>query len=97
MGVELRLDLRAGPRFQCAIEPLIRPFAALHDAQGRAARSFNLVPLFTPASLRPQQSERAIEYVALYAGESAKRIHAIEGAYEVTRRLGQAAIDAIEA
>lgn len=81
-------------RVQRAVEPLVRPFAALQDAQGRLARSFNLVPLFTPASLRPEQPEHAVDYVALYAGESAKRIHAIEGAFEVTRQLAAGALDA---
>jgi NAD(P)H-dependent flavin oxidoreductase YrpB (nitropropane dioxygenase family) len=78
-------------RVQRAVEPLIAPFGALHDPSGRAARTFNLVPLFTPVVPRPEQPARAVEYTALYAGESAKRIHSIERAFDVTRELGSGA------
>lgn len=68
-------------------EPLLGPFMMLHDLSGSFARTVNGLPLFTPEQPRPEQPERAIEYTALYAGESAKRIHALEGAFEVTRKL----------
>jgi NAD(P)H-dependent flavin oxidoreductase YrpB (nitropropane dioxygenase family) len=78
-------------RVQRAVEPLIAPFAALHDPTGRSGRTFNLVPLFTPVAPRPEHPEHSVEYAALYAGESAKRIHSIESAFEVTRQLGAGA------
>jgi nitronate monooxygenase len=69
-------------------EPAIQPIALLRDASGRLARSSNAVPLFTPDVPHPKQPDSAVEYAALYAGESAKRIHTLEGAFEVTRQLG---------
>jgi NAD(P)H-dependent flavin oxidoreductase YrpB (nitropropane dioxygenase family) len=79
---------------QRASEPLIQPFAMLRDPSGRAARTYNLVPLFSPAAPRPEQPAHAVEYAALYAGESAKRIHTIESAFDVTRKLAEGARDA---
>lgn len=76
---------------QRATEALMRPFAMMHDGSGAAARNFNLVPLFTPESPRPEQPAHAADYAALYAGESAARIHGIESAAEVARTLAEGA------
>ena len=66
----------------------------LQDPSGSAARNFNLAPLFLPTSPLPVQPDHVVEYAALYAGESAARIHALESAFEVTLMLAQGARDA---
>jgi NAD(P)H-dependent flavin oxidoreductase YrpB (nitropropane dioxygenase family) len=76
---------------QRATEALIRRFAMMHDGASAVARNFNLVPLFTPESPRPGQPEHVVDYAALYAGESAARIHRIESAGDVTRTLAAGA------
>ncbi|HKP56657.1 MAG TPA: nitronate monooxygenase [Polyangiales bacterium] len=67
-------------------EPVIAPFAFLRDEY--PVRKGTAVPLFSPASLIHGQPEAGVETTALYAGESVARIHAIEHAYDITRRLG---------
>jgi NAD(P)H-dependent flavin oxidoreductase YrpB (nitropropane dioxygenase family) len=76
---------------QRAAEPLVQRFAMLRDAAGHATRSFNFVPLFLPNTLLLGQAESGVEYTALYAGESAARIHSIASAFDVTRELAQGA------
>jgi hypothetical protein len=73
---------------QRGIDPLIAPLAMLRAVH--ATRSGTALPLFTPASLARGQPEAAVETTALYAGESVARIHSLEHAYDVTRRLGSA-------
>jgi hypothetical protein len=72
-------------------EPLIQPFALLREFSGSRARGFNGFPLFLPLSPRPGQPDSAVEYAALYAGESASRIHELRGAFEVTKTLAEGA------
>jgi NAD(P)H-dependent flavin oxidoreductase YrpB (nitropropane dioxygenase family) len=77
---------------QRVIDPLAQPFAMMRDGTGSGARSFNLLPLFTPDAPRMHQPASAVEHAALYAGESAARIHSIDGAFDVTKQLAQALV-----
>jgi hypothetical protein len=43
------------------------------------------------AAPRPDQAVHVAEYAALYAGESAARIHELEGAFEITQQLAAGA------
>lgn len=76
---------------QRAAEPLVQRVGMLRDAAGHATRTFNFVPLFLPNTLQPTQAESGVEYTALYAGETAARIHSIESAFDVTRELARGA------
>lgn len=73
---------------QRTTEPLLQPFAMVERAGHSAARTRNVLPLFTPAALEQGQSAAGVEHTALYAGETAARIHSIESAFEITRQLG---------
>jgi NAD(P)H-dependent flavin oxidoreductase YrpB (nitropropane dioxygenase family) len=70
---------------QRVTEPLIQPVGMLRDPAVILPRTFNLAPIFTPLQPLPGQPDAVIEHAALYAGESAKRIHQLESAVDVTR------------
>jgi len=74
---------------QRAMEPLARHVAFTRLQRLGRARTSARFPLLAPASLHPGQDAAGVEYAPLYAGECARRIHAIEPAADVVRALSR--------
>jgi nitronate monooxygenase len=74
-------------------EPLARRFGVLRDPSVGRTRTSHRLPFFLPSTLHPGQLASGVEYAALYAGQSASRIHSIESAFDVTRQLAPGTAD----
>lgn len=69
-----------------ALAPLLRRLPASASAATLARQSVS-VPLYGPASILRGMDERLVDVTPLYAGETAKRIHAVVSAAEAVRAL----------